>query len=85
MKKAMKKIVALALSSMTALSVFAASASAAQIGYWCNYCKDTHILSDYNYWNHRDWYYNGYYDSYYGYYSKVTLTAEQYVDGKITV
>lgn len=99
MKKAMKKIVALALSSMTALSVFAASASAAQYvsGYpskdyskWCSVCGEYH----YGYTHDA---YGGYYDSngkwhswdsvydgyYYGY-SYVTLTANQWAAGTIS-
>ena len=76
MKKAMKKIVALALSSMTALSVFAASASAWYFPddgyYWCDVCDGYHNI----------WYGDAHH---YGYYSKVTLTAEQYPDGRIDV
>lgn len=77
MKKAMKKIVALALSSMTALSVFAASASAAWYFpddgyYWCDVCDGYHNI----------WYGDAHH---YGYYSKVTLTAEQYQGGRIDV
>ena len=88
MKKAMKKIVALALSSMTAFSVFAASASAAYTGnsYWCGICGEKHSAYEDVYYDHYDWrnYYNGYY-GYYGYYSQATLTAHQYVGGKIEV
>ena len=85
MKKAMKKIVALALSSMTALSVFAASASAMSYNsdwnsYYCNYCGKWHYAFQDEYKDHYNWYYG----SYYGYYSRVTLTAKQYVTGKIT-
>ena len=86
MKKAMKKIVALALSSMTALSIFAASASAMSYtsdwnSYYCNYCKERHYAFQDEYRDHFNWYYG----SYYGYYSKATLTAEQYENGSITV
>lgn len=101
MKNALKKIVALALSSATAFSVFAASASAAQYVYtgypskdyskWCSVCGEYH----YGYTHDA---YGGYYDingkwhswddvydgSYYGYYSYVTLTAQQYKNGKIS-
>lgn len=85
MKKAMKKIVALALSSMTALSVFAASASAMSYNsdwnsYYCNYCGERHYAYQNEYRDHANWYYG----SYYGYYSRVTLTAKQYVGGSIT-
>lgn len=76
MKKAMKKIVALALSSMTALSVFAASASAWYFPddgyYWCDVCDGYHNI----------WYGDAHH---YGYYSKVTVTAHQYVGGLIEV
>lgn len=95
MKKTLKKIVALALSSATAFSVFAVSASAALYvnthsnsywgSYWCGYCHDYHTLGEDDYWNHYDWYYNdGYYDGYYYGYSYVTLTANQWDGGKIT-
>ncbi len=88
MKKAMKKIVALALSSMTALSVFAASASAAYTGnsYWCGICGEKHSAYEDVYYDHYDWrnYYDGYY-GYYGYYSQATLTAKQYKGGTIEV
>lgn len=88
MKKAMKKIVALALSSMTALSVFAASASAAYTGnsYWCGICGEKHSSYENVYYDHYDWrnYYDGYY-GYYGYYSQATLTAKQYNGGTIEV
>lgn len=85
MKKAMKKIVALALSSMTALSVFAASASATYTGnkYWCGICDEWHYSYNSDYYDHYSWYnYDGYYN-YYGYYTTVTLTANQYKDGRI--
>lgn len=80
MKKAMKKIVALALSSMTALSVFAASASAMSWtsdypSYWCSYCGDRHYSFDDEYNIH---------SGYYGYYSQVTLTAYQWKNGDIS-
>lgn len=85
MKKALKKVIALALSSATALSVFAVSASAAQYidgwgSYWCNYCGERHYAYESDYLNHYDWYYDGYYygDSY------VKLTANQWDGGKIT-
>lgn len=76
MKKAMKKIVALALSSMTALSVFAASASAALYFpddgyYWCDVCDGYHNI----------WYGDAHY---YDYNSKFILTAEERPNGRIT-
>lgn len=74
MKKAMKKIVALALSSMTALSVFAASASAAQFVDTRNGFFDANGK-----WHSWSDVYNGYY---YGY-SYVTLTANQWDGGRI--
>ncbi len=77
MKKAMKKIVALALSSMTALSVFAASPSAALYFpddgyYWCDICDGYHNI----------WYGDAHH---YGYYSQATITAYQYKGGAIKV
>lgn len=75
MKKAMKKIVALALSSMTALSVFAASASAAQFVDTRNGFFDANGK-----WHSWEDIYDGYY---YGY-SYVTLTAFQWKGGEIS-
>ena len=96
MKKTLKKVIALALSSATAFSVFAVSASAAQYvnthsnsywgSYWCGYCHDYHTLGEDDYWNHYDWYYNdGYYDGYYYGDSYVQLTANQWDGGEISV
>lgn len=96
MKKTLKKVIALALSSATAFSVFAVSASAALYvnthsnsywgSYWCGYCHDYHTLGEDDYWNHYDWYYNdGYYDGYYYGDSYVQLTANQWDGGEISV
>ncbi len=100
MKKALKKIIALALSSATAFSVFAASASAAQYVYtgypskdyskWCSVCNDYHYGYTHDayggyYDENGKWHsWDGYHDGYYYGYSYVTLTANQYKGGTIT-
>lgn len=101
MKKTLKKVIALALSSATALSVFAVSASAAQYVYtgypskdyskWCSVCGEYHYGYTHDayggyYDSNGKWHsWDGYYDGYYYGDSYVQLTANQWVGGEISV
>lgn len=85
MKKALKKILALVATGAIAVSAFAMSASAAT---YDNY-KGYGYVDEYGNWCWYDWVdangnWHWYNDGYYGYYSAVYLTAENWKGGKVT-